>query len=218
MPPPRAPAATHRRPARVGPRGNRSASAHASSASARNAPATGLASVLSRVRPTAAAATRRRSRAARLASSAPMPIASPRSKGTRFARRLTAAPHASQIDAILAARAVEKAVEERREQGGDERHRDGRHELRADQRAEGRSQQRVREQMVPAVPRVVPERETDPAEQVAAIRRRRQIGARWREDHIDEARRRRDRPRRRSAHAGAHSGPERGALVHSGRI
>jgi hypothetical protein len=76
------------------------ASAHATNANARNAPATGLASVVSTLAPSASARC-----LCRASSSAPRPTARPRSNGTRLDSSAIDPPSANHAAAMRVARA-----------------------------------------------------------------------------------------------------------------
>ena len=110
--------------------------------------------------------------------SAPRPMARPRSKGTRLESRLTPAPNANQMAAMRVARRGKWPLDQNREQACRVRHRERRQQPRPDSRAERWREHAVGGQVVSGVPGVVPQREADAAEQVAAVARRREVGAR----------------------------------------
>ena len=89
----------------------------------------------------------------------------------------------------------EAAVDQAGEQRGGDDHRDRRQRLRSDQRSQRGRKHGVGEQVVPAVPRVIPQREARAREQAAAVARRGQVGAGGRDDQVGERERGRDRPR-----------------------
>ncbi len=173
--------------------------AHATNASARKAPATGLASEV-----TSASASAGHQRPRWAASSAPSPTAAPRSKGTRQDSRAIEAPTANHSEPTRTARsgkrprissvnsAVATVIETAASRRGPK------------QGPEPGREHRVGEQVVPAVPRVVPQREPRFGEEVAAVARRREIRARRGEDHVDQPEPRRERPRGGPAQPGDH--------------
>ncbi|TMK24478.1 MAG: hypothetical protein E6G62_08165 [Actinobacteria bacterium] len=90
--------------------------------------------------------------------------------------------------------AGEAAGDQRSEQGGGERHAERGKQLGTDGPAERGREQAVGGKMVPAVPRVVPEREAFPAEQVAAVGGGGEVRAGWSGDHIRQPQQGGDRP------------------------
>ena len=180
--------------ARAHPRGlSVVAMAHASAPSARNAPATGLASA---VRTATSSASIHRARCA--STSEPSPRARPRSNGTRLESSEMPARREEERPGPRGPRreaAPDRELEQRRR--GD--HRDGREERGPDRRAERRRDDRVGGEVVAPVPAVVPDREAEAREEVAAVARGSQVGALRSEDQVDDRQQRGERPRRRPA-------------------